>query len=60
MRLSEVAKHLAVTAATASDAVTSLVDKGLVKNAIASRWTSDRDHVNHSRTADSDTNSVLV
>jgi len=31
MRLSEVAKNLAVTAATASDAVTSLVDKGLVQ-----------------------------
>jgi DNA-binding MarR family transcriptional regulator len=31
IRLSEVAKHLAVTAATASDAVTSLVDKGLVQ-----------------------------
>lgn len=31
MRLSEVAKHLAVTAATASDAVTSLVEKGLVQ-----------------------------
>jgi len=27
----QVAKHLAVTAATASDAVTSLVDKGLVQ-----------------------------
>lgn len=31
VRLSEVAKNLAVTAATASDAVTSLVDKGLVQ-----------------------------
>lgn len=31
MRLSEVATHLAVTAATASDAVTSLVEKGLVQ-----------------------------
>jgi DNA-binding MarR family transcriptional regulator len=31
MRLSEVAKNLAVTAATASDAVTSLIEKGLVQ-----------------------------
>jgi DNA-binding MarR family transcriptional regulator len=31
MRLSAVAKHLAVTSATASDAVTSLVEKGLVQ-----------------------------
>jgi DNA-binding MarR family transcriptional regulator len=31
IRLSEVAKNLAVTAATASDAVTSLVEKGLVQ-----------------------------
>jgi len=46
MRLSEVAKHLAVTAATASDAVTSLVDKGLVQKRDRLRWTSDRDH-NH-------------
>lgn len=37
MRLSEVAKHLAVTAATASDAVTSLVERVSAKNAIAPR-----------------------
>jgi len=46
MRLSEVAKHLAVTAT--SDAVTSLVDKELVQKTRSPQMDDDRHHVNHS------------
>jgi len=56
----KVAKHLAVTAATASDAVTSLVDKGLVQKRDRLRMDAIAITLTTQGTADSDTNSVLV